>query len=240
MGHRQTEDKAPADRLWSSPGWSGHRLAWPQIPSLSTSPPQTLQHQQYPCCFQTRTVCTLSLCPLLYGNDHPGIWSLGHNKGLLFYEIVFFTTLQTLPFRVFTLRVPTLKFLRCLLDLPQWPDPAPHTWEGAKPETPLTEIWFLPASPNVTSFVDSAMIVFGTKVFLGSPVLADIPTQIYDGLWDSAVPALGECALPFFLYRVVRQATIARMPNHRCVDGCHLALPPRLWQPLNPEVGDAV
>ena len=150
------------------------------------------------------------------------------------------TTSQTLPFRVFTLRVPTLKFLRCLLDLPQWPDPAPHTWEGAKPETPLTEIWFLPASPNVTSFVDSAMIVFGTKVFLGSPVLADIPTQIFDGLWDSAVPSLGQCALPLFLYIVVRQATIARMPNHRCVDGCHLALPPRLWQPLNPEVGDAV
>ena len=35
------------------------------------------------------------------------------------------TTSQTLPFRVFTLRVPTLKFLRCLLDSPQWPDPAP-------------------------------------------------------------------------------------------------------------------
>ena len=151
------------------------------------------------------------------------------------------TTSQTLPFRVFTLRVPTLKFLRCLLDLPQWPDPAPHTWEGAKPETPLTEIWFLPASPNVTSFVDSAMIVFGAKFFfMGSPVLADIPTQIFDGLWDSAVPSLGQCALPLFLNRVVRQATIARMPNHRCVDGCHLALPPRLWLPLNPEVGDAV
>ena len=40
--------------------------------------------------------------------------------------------------------------------------------------------------------------------------------------------------------RVLRQATIARMPNHWCVDGCHLALPPRLWHPLNPEVGDAV
>ena len=35
-------------------------------------------------------------------------------------------------------------------------------------------------------------------------------------------------------------ATIARMPNHGCVDGCHLALPPRLWQPLNPEMGNAV
>ena len=150
------------------------------------------------------------------------------------------TTSQTLPFRVFTLRVPTLKFLRCLLDLPQWPDPAPHTWEGAKPKTPLTEIWFLPVSSNVTSFVDTAMIVFGTKVFLGSPVLVDITTQIYDGLWDSAVMALWQRALPLFLYRVVRQATIARMPNHLCVDGCHLALPPRLWQPLSPEVGDAV
>ena len=69
------------------------------------------------------------------------------------------TTSQTLPFRVFTLRVPTLKFLRCLLDLPQWPDPAPRTWEGAKPETPLTEILFLPASSNVTTFVESAMFV---------------------------------------------------------------------------------
>ena len=44
------------------------------------------------------------------------------------------------------------------------------------------EARFLPASPNVTSFVDSAMIVFGTKFFMGSPVLADIPTQIFDGL----------------------------------------------------------
>ena len=101
------------------------------------------------------------------------------------------TTSQTLPFRVFTLRVPTLKFLRCLLDLPQWPDPAPHSWEGAKPETPLTEIWFLPALSNVTSFIDSAMIVFGTTVFLGSLVLADIPTQIFDGLWDSPFPHSG-------------------------------------------------
>ena len=40
--------------------------------------------------------------------------------------------------------------------------------------------------------------------------------------------------------RVVRQATIAGMPNNRCVDGCHLALPPRLWHPLKPEVGDEV
>ena len=35
------------------------------------------------------------------------------------------TTSQTLPFRVYTLRVPTLKFLRCLQDLLQWLDPAP-------------------------------------------------------------------------------------------------------------------
>ena len=172
MGHRQTEDKAPTDQLWSSPGWSGRRLAWPQIPSLSTSPPQTLQHQQYPCCFQTRTVCTLSLCPLLYGKP----WYLVSwtQQRSTFLRDSVSTTLQTLPFRVFTLRVPTLKFLRCLLDLPQWPDPAPHTWEGAKPETPLTEIWFLPASSNVTSFVDTAMFVFGTTVFLGSHPNSDL------------------------------------------------------------------
>ena len=75
------------------------------------------------------------------------------------------TTSQTLPLRVFTLRVPSLKFLRCLQDLLQWLDPAPHTWEGAKPEMPLTEIWFLPASSNVTTFVDTAMFVLELRFF---------------------------------------------------------------------------
>ena len=68
---------------------------------------------------------------------------------------------------------------------------------------------------NVTTFVDTAMFVLERKVFLGLPVLADIPTQIYYSLRDSAVPALRQCALPLFLYRVVHHATIARMPNHR-------------------------
>ena len=60
--------------------------------------------------------------------------------------------------------------------------PCPPHLRGGQAGDAMTEIWFLPALSNVTSFVDSAMIVFGTKVFLGSPVLADIPTQIYDGL----------------------------------------------------------
>ena len=43
------------------------------------------------------------------------------------------------------------------------------------PETPLAGVCCLPALPNV-EFVDTAM-VFVTFVFVGSPVLADIPTQ---------------------------------------------------------------
>ena len=43
------------------------------------------------------------------------------------------------------------------------------------PETPLAGLCCLPALPNV-EFKDTAM-VFVTLVFVGLPVLADIPTQ---------------------------------------------------------------
>ena len=86
MGHRQTEDKALDEKLWSSQGGSGRRLVQPQIPSLFTSPPQTLRlTPAVPLLFPDQN----SLYLWVYAKDHPGIWSPGHNKGLLFYEMVF-------------------------------------------------------------------------------------------------------------------------------------------------------
>ena len=70
------------------------------------------------------------------------------------------TTSQTLPLRVFTLSVPTLNFLRCLLDSPQWPDPASQTWQEAKPETSPTELWCLLAPPNRVPVVVIDMIIW--------------------------------------------------------------------------------
>ena len=35
----------------------------------------------------------------LYGNDHPVIWSLGHNKGLLFYERQAIPPFQSVHFK---------------------------------------------------------------------------------------------------------------------------------------------
>ena len=58
-----------------------------------------------------------------------------------------------LPLRVFTFSVPTLNFLRCLLDSPQWPDTASHTWQEAKLETLPTEFLCLLAPPNSDSIV---------------------------------------------------------------------------------------
>ena len=46
------------------------------------------------------------------------------------------------------------------------------------------------------------------------------------------------CRCPY-KERIVRQTTVARTPNHQFVDGCRPALPPRLWQPRNPEGGEA-
>ena len=46
------------------------------------------------------------------------------------------------------------------------------------------------------------------------------------------------CRCPY-KERIVRQTTVARTPNHQFVDGCRPALPPRFWQPRNPEGGEA-
>ena len=46
------------------------------------------------------------------------------------------------------------------------------------------------------------------------------------------------CRCPY-KERIVCQTTIAKTPNHWSVDDCCLALPPRLWQPRNPEGGEA-
>ena len=141
------------------------------------------------------------------------------------------TTSQILLLRVFALSVLTLNFLKCLLDLPQWPDPASHTWQEAKPETLPIELWCLLAPSNSESILVLAMKDFGTTVFMRSPVLADIPTQ-----FSHSGSVLCRCP---YKERIVRQTTIARTPSHRSVDDCCLALPPRLWQPRNPEGGEA-
>ena len=77
------------------------------------------------------------------------------------------TTSQTLPLRVFTLSVPTMNFLRCLLDSPQWPDPASHTWQEAKLKTLPTELLCLQAPSISDSTVVLAMKEFGTPVLYG-------------------------------------------------------------------------
>ena len=46
------------------------------------------------------------------------------------------------------------------------------------------------------------------------------------------------CRCPY-KERIIRQTTVARTPNHQFVDGCRPAMPPRLWQPRNPEGGEA-
>ena len=119
----------------------------------------------------------------------------------------------------------------------------PLGWLGRKTSTQTkpTELWCLLAPPNSNSILVFAMKDFGTTVFTESPVLADIPTQFFYGIWactpfphsDSVL-----CRCPY-KERIVRQTTIARTPSHRSVDDCCLALPPRLWQPRNPEGGEA-
>ena len=151
------------------------------------------------------------------------------------------TTSQTLPLRVLTLSVPTLNFLRCLLDSPQWPHPASHTWQEAKLETLPTELSYLLAPPISDSTVVLATKDFGTTVFMGSPVLTDVPIQFFNGIWAcTPFPHSGSvlCRCPY-KERIVCQTTIARTPSHRSVDDCCLALPPRLWQPRNPEGREA-
>ena len=151
------------------------------------------------------------------------------------------TTSQILPLRVFTLSVPTLNFLRCLLDSPQWPDPASHTWQEAKLKKLPTELWCLLAPPSSESILVPAMKDFGTPVFTGLPVLANIPTQFFYGIWAcTPFPHSGTvlCRCPY-KERIVRQTTIARTPSHQSIDDWCLALPSRLWQPRNLEGGEA-
>ena len=84
-------------------------------------------------------------------------------------------------------------------------------------------------------------ILWNNCFFTGSPILADIPTQFFYGIWIYApFPHSGSvlCRCPY-TERIVRQTTIARTPSHQSVDDCCLALPPRLWQPRYPEMGEA-
>ena len=77
--------------------------------------------------------------------------------------------------------------------------------------------------------------------FMGSPVLADVPTQFFNSIWAcTPFPHWGSvlCHCPY-KERLVHQTTIARTPSQWSVDDCCLALLPRLWQPHNPEGGEA-
>ena len=93
-------------------------------------------------------------------------------------------TSLTLHLRAFTMSVPTLNFLGCLLDSLQWPDPASHTWQEAKPETLPMELWCLLAPPNSDSIVVITIkILEHLFVFLRLPVKAYIPTQFFNSIW---------------------------------------------------------
>ena len=105
------------------------------------------------------------------------------------------TISHTLPLRVFTLSVPTLSFIRCLLCLPKRPDPASRTWVGAKLETLLAGLWCLPAPSNLGS-VDSAIHLW-RLLFCRITCPSWHPNSDIDVIWDAqhTVPALWECAL---------------------------------------------
>ena len=61
--------------------------------------------------------------------------------------------------------------------------------------------------------------------FTGSPVLADIPTQFFYGIWVNALfPHSGSVLFRCpYKERIVRQITIARTPSHQSVDDCCLS-----------------
>ena len=124
-----------------------------------------LLHQQCLCHFRTSGACTWCPCPWLCGSCLVS-WM---QQTSTFLRDSVSTTSQTLPLRVLTLSVPTLNFHRCLLDSPQWPDPASHTWQKGKPETLPTELLCLLAPPISDSTVVFAIKDFGTTVFTGSP-----------------------------------------------------------------------
>ena len=146
----------------------------PQKLSLSTLWPQTVQHQQCLCCSRPVNLYLESL-PLI-------VWQLPPQYNVSWMQQIstflwdsVSNTSQTLHLRAFTLSVPTLNFLRCLLDSLQWPDPASHTWQEAKLETLPMELWCLLAPPNSDSIVVITIKIL-ERLFVFS-VLADIPTQ---------------------------------------------------------------
>ena len=141
---------------------------------------------------------------------------------------------------VFTLSVPTLNFLGCLLDSPQWPDPASHTWQEASRRRYQQNVAVCWHRLTVYLFFSLPCKILEQLFFTGSPVLADIPTRFFYGIWAcTPFPHSGSvlCRCPY-KERIVRQITIARTPSHWSVNDCCLALPPRLWQPRNPEDGE--
>ena len=120
----------------------------PQKFSLSTLRPQIPLNQQCLCYFQTTKTLYLVSLPLIVCLLPPqyNVSSIQQTSTFLWDCVS--TTSQTLPLRVFALSVPTLNFLGCLLDSPQWPDPASHTWQEAKMETLPMEFYCLLAQPN--------------------------------------------------------------------------------------------
>ena len=123
----------------------------------------------------------------------------------------------------------------------QWPDPASHSWQ--EPSLRCYQQNFDVCWHCLTLIVLLWLPwkIFGTTFVTRSPVLVDVPTQFFYGIWACTLfPHSGSvlCRCPY-KERIVRQTTTARTPSHRSVDDCCLALPPRLWQPHNPEGGEA-
>ena len=150
--------------------------------------------------FQASRACIWCPCPWLCGRCHHSIWSPEYSRHPLSCWTVF-----PLPYKlflsVFTLSVHTLNFLGCLLDSPQWPDPASHTWQEAKLKTLPMEFWCQLAPPNSDSIVVITIkILEHLFVFPRSTVLADIPTQFFNGIWACRLfPHTGSvlCCCPY-------------------------------------------
>ena len=95
---------------------------------------------------------------------------------------------------------------------------------------------------TLMSISDSTVVIamknFGIFVFFTeSPIVADVPTRFFHGIWVcTPFPHLGSmlCRCPYKV-RIIRQTTITRTPSHRSGDDGRLALPLRLWQPRYPE-----
>ena len=92
----------------------------------------------------------------------------------------------------------------------------------------LLPVWELATGCDITEGTDWCGLVPVVREFLHM-----IPTQFFNGISGSVL-----CRCPS-KERIIHQTIIARTPSHQSVDDCCLALPPRLWQPRNPEVGEA-